>query len=228
MTDQPIELKLAGHVFRFTRRSWGEDVRFAVEHPEATRTDYTAFGLVSVDGVPVDYAKSNVILQALPKPIRERVVLYYLGSLPGRRKFTVEMPYEAPQVQAYMRRAEKEQAAVSSNEDDLLNRTFGEDEVQEAHELSLQMAEGTHYAGRTAAHGPQTSASFEENPGDFGESAVPGGRGPQTSASFRKNQGDFGHFVGSAAHEPQTSASFRENPGDFDESPVNYHAVVTE
>lgn len=180
MTEAPIELKLAGHAFQFTRRTWGEDVRFAVQHPEASRTDYTSFGLFSVDGARVGYDQANILLKALPKPIRDRVVSYYMGSLPSRRKFTVETPFEAPPVRAYMRRVEEERERAVSDDDEMLSRTFGEEEVQEAGDLALKMAKATHFAGATKAL------------------------------------------------DPQTSASFRENEGDFDESPVNYHAVVTE
>lgn len=172
MTEEPIELKLAGHTFRFTRRTWGEDVQFAIEHPESTRTDYTAFGLSSVDGSSVDYSRACILLQALPKPIRDRVVFYYMGSLPNRRKFTVDIPFEAPPVRAYMRRVEEEKAKAVSDDDDLLNRTFGEEEVREAGDLALRMAKAANFVGATKAHEPQTSASFRKNEEDFDEGPV--------------------------------------------------------
>ena len=143
----PIELTLAGHTFRFKRLTWRDEVRFSLKHPEATRKSYTAMAMTTVDGIPATYEQSLTILEALPRPICDRVIIYYMGSLPPRRKFDTEIPYSAPEASYYTQRVEEDEEASLSTEEETLNRTFGEDEVAEAKDLAMRMAKGTHFAG---------------------------------------------------------------------------------
>ena len=145
--SSPIELKLAGHTFRFRRLSWREEVQFSQKHPDATRRDYAAAAMATVDGLPITYDQAKAVLLELPRPICDRVIIFYMGSLPGRRQFQVDLPYRAPEASAYTRQVGAEDEELMSAEEEQLNRTFGAEEVAEAQALAREMVKGTKAAG---------------------------------------------------------------------------------
>lgn len=147
MTPNLIELPLVGHTFRFRRLTWRDEVAFSQEHPAATRVDYVAFALDSVDEKALTFEQARTALASLPKPIRDRVMVFYMGSLPTRHTFSVEIPYTAPEPVPYQQQVDSEQEAQDEAGEDLLEQTFGREEVQEAQALARRMAENTGYAG---------------------------------------------------------------------------------
>lgn len=161
MTPNLIELPLVGHTFRFRRLSWRDEVGFSQAHPAASRVDYVAFALASVDDKTLSFEQARTALASIPKPIRDRVMVFYMGSLPTRRDFTTEVPYTAPEPVPYQHQVSSEMEEQDEAGDDALERTFGKEEVAEAQALAHQMAEGTHYAGVGRS---LTEESIDEDP----------------------------------------------------------------
>lgn len=147
MTSNPIELVLVNHTFRFRRLTWRDEVEFSQKHPAATRVDYAAYALDSVDSRVLTFEQARAALAALPKPIRDRVLVFYMGSLPTRRSFTAEVPYAAPEPVPYQQQVTSEFEEQEGEGEDALERTFGKEEVAEAQALARRMAENTGYAG---------------------------------------------------------------------------------
>ena len=140
LTPTPeIKLTLAGHIFQFKRLTWREEVLFSKNHPQATRRGYTAASMSSVDGLPVTYEQAHTILKALPRPICDRVIIYYMGSLPTRRKFAVAIPYSAPEAAQFTKAFEEEEETEESKEEEAMNQMFGKEEVAEAQALARKM-----------------------------------------------------------------------------------------
>lgn len=142
-----MSLPLAGHTFLFRRLTWRDEVAFARKNPEASRLHYVAQALESVDGRKVSGAQGVTILSALPRPIADRVVIFYMGSLPGRRILTTEFPYVAPEPHTYQGVVDTEAESLADTEEEILERRFGSEDVAAAKELAHRMVEGTHYAG---------------------------------------------------------------------------------
>jgi hypothetical protein len=144
-----VDLPLAGHKFTFRRLTWREEVEFSQRSGGTGRQAYIANALTTVDGKTVDYESALKMLRTLPRPIYERVVVYYLGSLPGRRIPTSPTPYQAPEAASYQRVVDTEDEEMQTEEERILERTFGKDEVEEQRELAQRMVKGTHAAGVT-------------------------------------------------------------------------------
>ena len=161
--DGLIELPLVGHHFRFRRLTWADEVQFSQQHPGATRVDYAASALVQVDDKAVTFEQSQALLLRMPRPVRDRVLIFYMGSLPSRRVFSVEVPYMAPEPATYQQQVDAEGEEQASAEDEYLNRTFGEEEVKEAKAQALEMAKGTNFAGV----GPSIGGSVDEEPPQY-------------------------------------------------------------
>lgn len=150
-----VNLTLVGRVFTFRRLTWRDEILFAQQNPSATRLDYAIHALQRVDDQQVTPQQARVILEALPKPISARVVVLYLGSLPDRREFSVDVPYTAPEPTTYQETVDDETEALLREEDEALERRFGAEDVAESKALALQMAKGTHYAGVTRPLEPE-------------------------------------------------------------------------
>lgn len=144
-----VDLTLAGHKFTFRRLTWREEVEFSQRSGGTGRQAYIANALTTVDGKTVDYESALKMLRTLPRPIYERVVVYYLGTLPGRRIPTVEIPYTAPEAATYQRAVEADDEDLQTEEERVLERTFGKDEVEEQRDLAQRMVAGTKAAGVT-------------------------------------------------------------------------------
>lgn len=144
-----VSLPLAGHKFTFRRLTWREEVIFSQKTGETGRQAYIANALTTVDGKTVQFDDAVKILRTLPRPIYERVVVFYLGSLPGRRLPLVTLPYQAPEAASYQRQVEDDDEDLQAEEDRILERTFGHDEVEEQKDLARRMVEGTNRAGVT-------------------------------------------------------------------------------
>ena len=162
--SETVTLPLVGRDFVFRRLTWVDEIRFTQDHPTATRRDYVAAALISVGGKSCTYDVARQILNALPKPIADRVMLFYLGSLPGRRILTTDFPYHAPEAAAYQSRVSAEEESLADTEDEILERRFGSEDVQASKELAERMVQGTHYAGVTPALEPPTPDIDEEPP----------------------------------------------------------------
>jgi len=150
VAQQDITLPLAGHVFAFRRLTWKEEIGFAKTAVNPSRLDYAAFALGTVDGKHVTYQDSIRLLRGLPRPIQERVVIFYMGSLPKRRILDVEELYSAPEPAPYRERQAIEAEEVDPAEAEMLKR-YGREEVGEAEALAQRMASAANYAGSSPA-----------------------------------------------------------------------------
>ena len=99
--DGLIELPLVGHHFRFRRLTWVDEVQFSQKHPGATRVDYVAYAMAQIDDKVVTFDQAQTVLLRMPRPVRDRVLVFYMGSLPTRRVFDTEIPYAAPEPTSY-------------------------------------------------------------------------------------------------------------------------------
>lgn len=144
-----VEVTLAGHTFVFRRLSWREEVEFSQRTGATGRQAYIANALTTVDGKTLGFDDALKLLRTLPRPIYERVVVFYLGSLPTRRIPTALVPYAAPEAATYQRRVDEDDEDLQSEEERMLERTFGKDEVEEQRDLAQRMVAGTKAAGVT-------------------------------------------------------------------------------
>lgn len=168
-----VEVSLADHVFTFRRLDWREEIHFSQQAGVTGRQAYIANALTAVDGKAVTYDQSLALLKTLPRPIYERVVIFYLGSLPGRRILTSDTPWAAPEPAAYQSRVADEDQEILDEEERLLERTFGHDEVEEQRELARRMVAGTKGAGISRSlsddetlppPGPRAAGDLDEEP----------------------------------------------------------------
>jgi hypothetical protein len=160
-----VDLPLAGHKFTFRRLTWREEIEFSQRSGTTGRQAYIANALTTVDGKTLGYDDALKMLRTLPRPIYERVVVFYLGSLPGRRIPTTEIPYTAPEAATYQRNVEADDEDLQSEEDRILERTFGKDEVEEQKDLAQRMVAGTKATG-------VTRSLLEEEPSHPGADGV--------------------------------------------------------
>jgi hypothetical protein len=147
--NSEVLLTLAGHKFTFRRLTWREEIEFSQRTGESGRLVYVANAMTTVDGKRIQFEDALKLLKTLPTPIRERVGIFYLGSLPGRRLLTSDTPYTAPEAATYQRNVEADDEDLQSEEERILERTFGRDEVEEQRELAQRMVAGTKAAGVT-------------------------------------------------------------------------------
>ena len=155
--SSPISLRLRGHEFVFRRLTWREEVAFARRVPNARRVDYVAYAMTTIDGKATSYEQALQVITNLPRPISERVVIFYLGSLPARRLMDPINIYVAPDPVPYRERVEIEEAEAEDAAEKAMVAKFGHDEVAEANALASKMAQGTHFAGAT----PATTSDLE-------------------------------------------------------------------
>lgn len=156
-----VSLDLAGHTYTFRRLAWDEEIRFAVDHPEGSRRTYVAYAMLSLDGKSVSFEQADALLRALPKPVVDRVIIFYYGSLPTRRTPTIPTAYSAPEPLAYARRVASEEDEVEDAEREVLDRTFGAEEVEESLDLGRRMVAGTNRAGVSAPTPPENEFVVE-------------------------------------------------------------------
>lgn len=156
----PIHLDLAGHVYAFHPLTWSEEVAFAVAHPGGSRRVYVAYAMDTLDGRTVTFEQADTLLKALPRPVLDRVIVFYYGSLPGRRVPTAIVPYTAPTPLEHARCVTAETDSVGDAERESLDRTFGAEDVDEALALGHQMVEGTKGAGLSPVT-PDNETKFE-------------------------------------------------------------------
>jgi hypothetical protein len=149
-----VTLPLDPHVYAFRRLTWEDEVTFSDSHVLASRVEYVAGAMVSVDGKGVSFEQALAILKAFPLPMRERIVVFYYGSLPDRRVWEVDNLYMAPEASIYTARLDDETEAIEAEGDTALERAFGKDDVEESMELGRKMLEGTKRAGVTPAYQP--------------------------------------------------------------------------
>ena len=204
-----IQLTLAGHTFTFRRLSWRDEVKFSLGTAHPTRLDYCAWAMDSVDSKPIGYSDALTLLQRLPKPIQDRVVVFYLGSLPARRSFTlVGNLYTAPDPAPYVERVAIEPDTEDSGEREVLRR-FGREEVDEAEAQAEAMARASNYAGATAP----SSISVPDSPHH---------PGPTPSSISVPD-----HAPSSISVPDHAPSSISVHPGsEVGEEPVVYHFEV--
>lgn len=143
----PIRLDLAGHVYVFHRLTWAEEVRFTQAHPGGSRRAYVAYALDTLDSQTLTYEQADTLLKFLPRPVLDRVIIFYYGSLPGRRAPLADIPYVAPEPLEHLRNVTAESEDQEDAERSALDRTFGAEDVDEALALGHKMVQGTKGAG---------------------------------------------------------------------------------
>ena len=99
-------------------------MEFAQNNPKATRLDQLIFAFRQLDGKRVSPEQAKTILKALPRPARERVLMFYHGSLPARRLLEAQVPYVAPEVQVFVQQVEDELEAQEEDGETMLDQAF--------------------------------------------------------------------------------------------------------
>ena len=157
----PIGLNLKDHKFTFRRLTWREEVVFARKLVKPRRIDYVAYAMANVDEKVVTYEQAILLLTNLPRPISERVVIYYLGSLPERRLVTLSSIYAAPDPVPSRQRVEIEAEEGEDAAESALIAKFGRGEVVEAEAMGDKIAAGTGLVGATPATAQVLEGSAE-------------------------------------------------------------------
>ena len=147
----PIRLDLAGHSYVFHRLTWSEEVAFTRDHPSGSRRVYVACALDTLDNQTLTFTQADTLLKSLPKPVLDRVIVFYYGSLPGRRAPQATTPSTAPEPLEHIRNVTAESDDLEDEERSTLDRTFGSEDVDEALALGHKMIQGTKGAGLSPA-----------------------------------------------------------------------------
>ena len=149
---QTIPVTIAGHVFLFRRLTWRDDLRFQALRAKEPKLSLLSYALVSVDQRPVgSLAVAQKLVMKYPKPVRERLVILYRGSLPDNRLLEATLPELAPEPKAAQALIEEDEENAEQAAEEYLNRRFGSDEANEANEQALAIARAAGMTGATPA-----------------------------------------------------------------------------
>lgn len=163
-TPETIPIAIAGHAFLFRRLTWRDDLRFQELRAKDPKLNLLAFAMVSVDGRPVGtLAVAQRLVLKYPKPVRERLVILYRGSLPDNRLLDAELPGLIPEPRVVQAAIDQDAESEEQAAEDYLNRRFGVDEAREANEQALAIAQAAGLAGATSAL-PERTGVDEDGP----------------------------------------------------------------
>lgn len=146
-----VTVTMAGHVFVFRRLTWRDDIRLYLIRQGDPDLHLLSFALTSVDGKPVDVSAASAMIAALPRPVRERLIIFYRGSLPSHRLGETKIPSSAPPPAVLRARVEAETEEVEEQADDYLERKFGREEAEAARAQGRAIAAATGAVGVTPA-----------------------------------------------------------------------------
>lgn len=149
-TTLEVGLTLLGHRYVFRRMSWREEIRLSLDSPTSTRMDYVIRALKSVDEKSLTPEQSSKLIMALPKPVRERVAIFYLGSLPSRRLLDASIPYQAPEPSSHALGVDDPGPSAASDEEQMIRESFGEEEAVEMRNLTKRILQTSNLKENTA------------------------------------------------------------------------------
>jgi hypothetical protein len=130
-TPETISVTIAGHVFTFRRLTWRDDLRFQALRSKDPKLSLLAYAMVSVDERPVgSLATGQKLVMKYPKPVRERLVILYKGSLPDNRLLDAALPELAPEPKVAQAVIDQDEESTEQKAEDYLNRRFGADEAR--------------------------------------------------------------------------------------------------
>ena len=159
----PITIEIAGHRFDFRRLTWRDEMRFHAMHQKHERLSQLSFAMVSVDSRPLRMQDAHRLVQSLPRPVRERLVILYRGSLPSNRLPEADLPKAAPEPRVIQATINEETEDAEQTDEDFLERKFGRDEVRAATAQAQAIAQASNLQGAVKAL-PDDCITDEEEP----------------------------------------------------------------
>jgi hypothetical protein len=146
-----IPISIAKHVFTFRRLTWRDDMRFHLLHEKDPKLTLLAYAMVGVDGKRVaSLQDAQRMVMGLPKPVRERLVILYRGSLPDNRMLDALLPAAVPEPKVVQAMVDEEAEDEEEAAEKFLERKFGPEEAREANEQAELIARASGMRGATA------------------------------------------------------------------------------
>lgn len=107
-----IPIKVGKYQFQFRKLTWCEE--FNLPKSEAIDKDrrrlILAKTLASVSGLKIaSFGEAVPIIQAISRPVLDKVWIMYQGAIPGNKVFSVGPLYKAPEVIIYSKQIEVEE-----------------------------------------------------------------------------------------------------------------------
>ena len=148
-TPEHIPIQIAGHVFVFRRLTWRDEMAFHEMHTTRPKLSQLAYATLTVDDRPLRLEDADRLISSLPRPVRERLVVLYRGSLPDNRLPEAEVPYHAPEPKVVQAAVIAETEDTESRAEELLEQRFGKEEANHARELAEAIARSSGMRGAT-------------------------------------------------------------------------------
>ena len=162
-TPETIPVTIAGHVFLFRRLTWRDDLRFQALRSKDPKLSLLAYALAQVDNHLVGSLEvAQRLVMKYPKPVRERLVILYRGSLPDNRLLEASLPELAPEPKAMQVIIEEDEESAEQAGEEYLNRRFGFEEAKAANQQALEIAQASGLKGATTAL-PDRPAGVDED-----------------------------------------------------------------
>jgi hypothetical protein len=148
--DMRVEVPIGKHRFRFRRLTWEDDLKLVIPPKTDSRRALLACALVDVDGRVVTLEEATKAIALLRTPVLERAFTIYSGSLPKRRRFSVEALWEAPEPKAVRERIQDEEDDREKETENYMRQTFGDDDVAENEAVEEAIVASSGYKGAVA------------------------------------------------------------------------------
>lgn len=164
-----MSIKIGPRTYKFRRLTWVDELRLHEAVTADPGMSQLAFALVAVDDKEVRAADAKRIVGSIPRPVRERLTLLYLGQLPPNRMIEVKIPAPAPEPRVIQAAIDEEEGEADRVAEDLLERRFGRDEVEaaEAQAQAIARAGSPGIVPSLSSGDPEDDETTLPSPGRF-------------------------------------------------------------